>query len=216
LYWRRTPPDNCDVQFSIGGSCAPSGTFCSTIVPNNPLPLNIFAFYAKKEIGKVSIIWQASADKDEVFIVERSSNGFDFQEIGYIKVSESTSYSTNYQFDDINPFNGNNYYRLKLLTADGNVSYTNVIVIVNTVAKNLISIEPNPSFGRLIIRQNLGKVAQAKVYVYNSMGQLVYQASKPNLSNDWEINPTGLLSGIYAIRVLLDDIIYENKTQVIR
>ena len=51
----------------------------------------------------------------------------------------------NYNFTDLNPVTGNNFYRLKMIDIDGKFSYSSVIAIRISDAAFKLSAYPNPA-----------------------------------------------------------------------
>ena len=87
------------------------------------------------------------------FVVEKSSDSIDFNSIGIVVANTSTG-ANNYQFTDKNLINGINYYRLKILNADGTFQYSSIQSINNTQNIFVIGIFPNPVTARNILHIN--------------------------------------------------------------
>ncbi|MGB8195317.1 MAG: hypothetical protein WCF67_25520, partial [Chitinophagaceae bacterium] len=101
-----------------------------TIVTDNfALPVQLLTFYGNVTNHKVVLIWKtARFETGDVFEIERSTNGTDFQKIGSVNVARVAN-SSDYTFDDNAPTNGLNYYRLKMLSVDGSITYSSIIAI---------------------------------------------------------------------------------------
>ncbi len=115
-------------------------------VGNNPLPIELISFTARKESHQVVLEWTTATEiNNDYFSIERSANGVDFYVIGHLNGSGNSNRLINYSYIDISPLSGNNYYRLKQTDYDGTFSYSE-IVVVNHHEEFLLTINifPNP------------------------------------------------------------------------
>lgn len=97
------------------------------------LPVNLLHFNAtqNKRDGMVKVFWLTAAESNlEKFVIERSLNGSEFEAIGEI-IATNTTEQQAYEIYDPNPFQGVNYYRLKVLDQNRAVDYS-PIRAVNT------------------------------------------------------------------------------------
>ncbi|GBL35456.1 hypothetical protein EMGBS15_10510, partial [Filimonas sp.] len=58
------------------------------------------------------------------FEIEKSADKTAFAKIGEIKAIGNTSDISDYTFNDASPYNGSNYYRLKITDIDGQFAYS--------------------------------------------------------------------------------------------
>jgi photosystem II stability/assembly factor-like uncharacterized protein len=105
------------------------------------LPINLISFSGNRNDNASQLHWitanQSSGDK---FEIERSYNGLQFVKVGTITGSASTQY--NFIDTIIAPVL---YYRLKIVTANGNISYSNTIFFKDAIAlQNDIRLTRNP------------------------------------------------------------------------
>lgn len=108
---------------------------------NNPLAVKYIQFNGEFIKDRVFLNWKTENEvKTQKYIVEKSSDGINFNEIG-IQIPKF-NLSNNYQFIDLHPFDGKNYYRIAELDESGKVSYTNIIVL-ETEDITKINIYPN-------------------------------------------------------------------------
>jgi hypothetical protein len=147
---------------SIGGTGsidAPNSEICNdpAIDPadlsctdqNGTLPVDVISFSAHHENNMVELSWITSSEENfNYFSLERSSDGYDFQEIG--RIYSQSNYSVQlktYQFVDEMPLEGYSYYRLKATDFDGYMEYHGIVSVrVNDINRKL-TIFPNPSDG---------------------------------------------------------------------
>jgi hypothetical protein len=104
------------------------------------------------------------------FDIEKSKDKFNFLKINTMQAFNSIN---TYHWVDANPGTGNNYYRIRSVAINGNVTYSNIMKINNEKANTGISIYPNPAtiynFNLQMINQQPGVY---KIKLLNSSGQL--------------------------------------------
>ena len=99
------------------------------------LPVELTDFFAEYVDEAVHLYWQSGAEYNtDYYLVEYSRDGILFEEIGVRDAVALPGQLTNYDFIDVNPGFGNLYYRLKIMDADGQFSYspTRAVRIKNT------------------------------------------------------------------------------------
>lgn len=112
------------------------------------LPISIVSFNGKLSNQSVLLNWSTAYEKNTShFILSRSTDGVNFEEIKTIDAAENTSQTTTYSFTDHElPLNASQiYYRLVLIDKDGLLSYDDTINIKLSFEKeNDIQLFPNP------------------------------------------------------------------------
>ena len=90
------------------------------------LPVTLLDFSAKTIGKQIAINWQTSTELNTAnFIIQRSTDGSTFTDIGTVKAIGSGANS--YSFTDKTPTNGINYYRLKSVDKDGSLSFSKIV-----------------------------------------------------------------------------------------
>ena len=109
-------------------------------------PVTWLSFIANKKDDGVLLDWETAGEEtnNNYFSVERSRDGQDFYDIGSVKSKGILSQTAEYDFTDVEPLNGENYYRIKQVDLNGNYTYTDVKNI-NFENASAITIYPNPS-----------------------------------------------------------------------
>ena len=107
------------------------------------LPLRLITISAKKENRSVILNWQTDNEVNvDRFEVERSSDGTNFKKINNVQ-ARNQSEKNNYRFKDVQPGQGTNYYRIKIVDRDGTFKYSSVIKI-NIDNFSIFQVYPNP------------------------------------------------------------------------
>lgn len=93
--------------------------------------------------------WKTATQlNNDYFVVEKSRNGIDWEQLVMVKGAGTTYIPMEYLETDMNPYEGMNYYRLKQVDIDGKYSYSNIVAVefkkrLSTIIKDPI-IFPNP------------------------------------------------------------------------
>jgi hypothetical protein len=161
------------------------------------LPVVLTSFSAQAEKGQVAVNWTTSQEANsDYFEVQRSSNGAEFVTAGRVKESGDVTRTTSYHFTDRQPFDGDNYYRLKQVDRDGKTSYS-MIVRVKFKAEVLVRKMVNPVHDQLILELYQQPTAGSGIEVYDMNGQLLRrQALNNKLIN---LNISTLSQGSYLL-----------------
>lgn len=118
---------------------------------SGPLPLTLVTFTGIKTASTTSQLkWTTSNEKDfELFEVQKSADAKSFEAIGKVYANETIgTYQKSYGFIDNNATSLKNYYRLKMIDADGSFSYSKIINIKNEGTGSIVGeFYPNPIAG---------------------------------------------------------------------
>lgn len=175
--------------------------FCS----RNVLPIELVSFMVFADECDVSIEWRtASETNNSHFVIERSSNGIDYEDIAHVEGAGTSTEPIDYSHID-QPGFGNYYYRLRQVDFDGTSTTSRVryVSVENCGAFNPI-LYPNPASGTV----NVDFVAQsdglASFAIYSMNGQLMTVYEK-NVSKGEEVtavlNIGGLANANYIVRL---------------
>ncbi len=117
----------------------------------SPLPVELTDFSGTATADFNHLKWTtASETGNDYFTLERSTDGVTFQELGRVDGAGNSTQLLNYSFDDTNPFEGTNYYRLKQTDFNGHFTYSNMISLnFNRGNMAVNNIRPNPTNGEL-------------------------------------------------------------------
>ena len=92
-----------------------------------PLPVKFVGFTLSQKDRDVLVQWSTSEEYNaNMYEVERSINGTDWNVIAYVTAAGNTTSLTNYSYRDKNITSKAAYYRIKQVDLDGRFSYTPV------------------------------------------------------------------------------------------
>jgi len=200
--------------------------FTLVIRQDPALGIHLLSFGAAKATGGAQVTWTTENEQNYTnFTVERSSDGgITFAVLGGFASSELGTYS----FLDKNPALAADMYRLKIEDINGTITYSNIVTLVygsstttTTVAKNNISIYPNPSTGIINLAINPASNSVQKISSLNTGSGTVQTASTTqaydikiisitgsvikattSTTASWQDNVSNLTPGTYIIQVV--------------
>ena len=120
----------------------------STDAGDNPLPIELVFFDAEALENAVRLFWQTASEEDnEFFVVERSIDGQNFEEIIRIPGAGTIFEPQNYEVFDERPLIGLSFYRLRQIDFDGTTTVSNIrsVRIEGSLSDFDVSVFPNPA-----------------------------------------------------------------------
>ena len=160
------------------------------------LPVTLDLFTAVTKNKTIQTNWHTATELNTShFIVQHSTDGNSFTDIGTIKAIGSGANS--YSFTDETPTNGINYYRLKSVDKDGSLSFSKLVsASLTTNNSPLTTIYPNPAKDNVTIKGN----HISSVQVFDNMGRVVKVVSLKDATNP-VLSVNSLAAGVYHLRV---------------
>lgn len=113
---------------------------------NNPLPITINYFNGTRSNGNHLLNWKVTcvSTPSATIDMERSTDGRNFSSI-YSIFATALRCQQPFDHTDSQPAKGINYYRLKMTDADGKVTYSTTVTLINAVKGiEVMNIAPNP------------------------------------------------------------------------
>jgi hypothetical protein len=177
-------------SFTLGGSSA---------YPNNPLPIPLSEWTAYRDMNGVILQWSTPDEThSRGYIVERSVNGTIFTPVSPLIASQHIPAFT-YILNDKHPPVGHNYYRLKIIDADGKAYFSNIIEVIMPVLPAL-RVYPNPAREKIFIKI-LDQSSISTLAVVNITGSVVKWIKVSNLTIV-SVDILNLSPGLYYIKTM--------------
>jgi hypothetical protein len=169
------------------------------------LPVELVRFTGRETDGKVLLEWETASElNNEGFQIERSTDGFRWEEIGFVPGNGTANEEHNYSCWDEKPLPGVNYYRLRQMDFDGKEEYSEVVPIDLLALGALTGLGlrayPNPVAGgelTVVLPENLE--GETPVQLFDAAGRLVRSAEMSVGANSLDVR--GLAAGVYWLRV---------------
>jgi len=163
------------------------------------LPVTWLSFDATLEDGPtVYLNWKTASEIDnEGFYIERSFNGHDFQEIGYVEGNGTVQTMSEYAFIDYEPGSKINYYRLRQQDFDGQFEYSETrVVSLSEISQ--VKIIPNPNNGKFLVEWNaIREGMNIGIELVDMSGVVLYQGQSASESSAVSDIP----QGVYILRL---------------
>ena len=155
----------------------------------SPLPVQLKNIAATIKTNCVEVAWTVANEIGiKEYIIERSTEN-NFSAIGSVNANHKTAYS----FVDASPVYPS-YYRLKIISLDGSIKYTNSL-LVNQLP-NHISIYPNPVSNNLTVA---GLVGKSTLKITDIAGKTMLEQN--TRANSLNIDLSGLKTGTYVLSI---------------
>jgi hypothetical protein len=98
----------------------------------SPLPVDLVNFFGRQEKSGILLNWNTASESDnDYFEIWRSSEADNFTLIGKVNGNGTTTAPIAYEFIDISPLPGLNYYQLRQVDYNGTPELSNIVVVLN-------------------------------------------------------------------------------------
>ena len=171
------------------------------------VPVELTSFEATAAGDNVNLKWSTATEENNYgFEVQRKTGDGEFQKVGFIPGSGTTTEIKNYSYNDSKLAGGTYTYRLKQQDYNGTFEYSNEIqVIVNVpLVYSLEQNYPNPFNPSTKIAYTLADEGLVTLAIYNLLGERVavlvndvQKAGKYNI----EFKAGDLASGVYIYKL---------------
>lgn len=167
------------------------------------LPINLLSFTGEQVDKKHLLKWITAQEQDAAYFdVERSADARQFTSIGRVTAAGNSSTEKRYSLTDAAPMEGNNYYRLKLVDADGTFKYSNIILLKILGNKATISVFPNPTTKTLnVLLGGLNDNSNVNAAVYDMNGRYLQGITLKKTNAAFNFDVERLPAGVYNLRI---------------
>jgi hypothetical protein len=183
--------DISNVDFAIQGSV--------------PVSLLTFDAHAKEKYN-VLLTWATSQEINTTgFDIEISSDGQQFNNLGFVNGHGNSSVTQQYQYQVDNLAVGTYFFRLKIIDLNGQYIYSNVQKLTISASNQSASIYPNPTnnYFKLNPGQYTDKVFSIKII--DLVGKVVLSFPAKKYTAGFEINASGIPDGVYHVILMGND-----------
>lgn len=183
----------------------------------NPLPIVINYLNGTKSNGNHLLNWKATCVSVPSVTIElqRSTDGRNYSGI-YSIFATATRCQQPFDYTDNQPAKGINYYRLKITDADGKVTYSSIVSLINAVKGiDVMNIAPNPIVNSAFnLKVSAAAKTKMEIVITDMQGRILQQQSVNLLAgfNNIPMNVRNLAAGTYQLVGYTE----EGKTKVLR
>jgi len=170
------------------------------------LPVTLLNFTAALNGKSVLLQWTTSKEiNTKTFVVQRSHDGSNFDNIGTVNAIGNSTEKTSYQFTDVAALNttaNKLYYRLQMVDKDGRSTYSKIATINFNSDKQFV-IYPNPVKDQLLVSSN-GSLSRIEMRITDQNGRIVYKQQLENMQagSGNKINVAKLQKGVYYLQII--------------
>ena len=184
---------------------------------DNVLPVELTLFSSNCDNDYSFISWQTASEHNSAsFILERSADGTQWDEIIEMDAAGNSNSKIDYQYEDFESYRFVGYYRLIQIDIDGKESIYGPISSLCAVDEMNISLYPNPTENDFDIKIEADQEGSYTVSFEMEDGKILDQF-EINLTKGMNLIPMqyeGLNSGIYRITLANNDKKHFKKVSV--
>lgn len=175
-------------------------TSSSTVCVNctSSLPVELLRFNVTKADNYVICTWETASELNcDYFILERSSDGMNFEPYGQMDGAGTSAQVHTYTLYDSSPItDGVSYYRLAQYDFDGTINYSEIRSINFSASPN-VTVIPNPSTGAFrVIAEHIDLTTLS---LNSVLGQQVLPVHVSELEEEVILQFSDLPEGIYFL-----------------
>ncbi len=197
--------DVCDYQITltnITGGCV-------------VLPVDFLGLNAYRNENDVHLSWKTMSEVgNQYFIIERSTDGADYEEIGRINSIGDHHIEHVYQFTDDSAPSRNVYYRLSEFSNENEKTTLAIKYIKGETTDDYFNAYPNPTEGLLNVEfSQISPRLNSKIEIYNYQGEIIYSETfeSSNGFNSRQINLHDFRSSNYLLRLTNDEKTFSSR-----
>jgi len=168
------------------------------------IPVNLVSFNAQPNGKNILLSFKTATEtNNKGFVIERSTNGTNFDRIGWVNGQGTTNLETRYIYTDnyVQP-EVLYYYRLRQIDNDGHEKLSEIRSAKIKGSGVIVTVSPNPASDhiKLFIA---GTSGAAHVQLINAAGQVVKKWRDVSALNGvTTLDVSGLSSGMYSIMII--------------
>ena len=182
------------------------------------LPVSLISFTGAKQ-GSSNVLYWTTANEinNKGFEIQRSADGVTFTDLDFVSskaAGGNSSNSLSYEYTDNSPLTGTNYYRLKQIDNNGNVTYSTVVVLTRTVKNvQIVSIAPNIVTNQTILSLVTGKEGNVSIRIVDAIGRVLSVKTEylNSGNNSILLNLGYLAAGMYNLQVIDEDTVVSQR-----
>ncbi len=173
----------------------------SACVQASVLPLHLISFTAKAAGNFVKLGWMTANEQNiKYFDVEHSADGRVFTKLGQVQASFNSTVQNTYSFIDSMPLQKINFYRLRMVDADGTYTYSMIEPVTINTHQHAFSIFPNPASDKITIQIFAGGLFELRLVNADGM---IFKKEVLQLPGNTPVsmNVSSLPKGVYFLIV---------------
>jgi hypothetical protein len=167
------------------------------------VPVELTAFFVLNTDKGILLKWTTATESNNSgFMIERSSDKINFNEVAFINGRGTTTEVSDYEYVDIISSPGKYYYRLKQIDFDGSFYYSKVVEteVEGSQVFVLSQNYPNPFNPSTMIKFSLPVDSYVSIELFNTLGEKVDELTNRDYSignHEISFDASKLSNGVY-------------------
>jgi len=185
---------NTDAGTDGKGTLTFDDFFLTRVISQAPLPVHFSSFNARSAGASVALTWNIEAEQNvKGYEVERSNDGRNFTNIGFVGAASQSSYS----YTDNRPL-ASGYYRIKSVDIDGKFLYSTVISFKG--GKSVVVLRAFMSNQNTLTIQHDAAQSGSRISISSADGRLIKSLSPSAGTQQTVVNVSSARAGLYLVR----------------
>jgi photosystem II stability/assembly factor-like uncharacterized protein len=190
--------------------------------PHSFVPVELISFTSSASGNNVLLKWNTTTElNNQGFDVERASIPGQWEKIGFVTGSGTTTEKRSYIYEDNALDPGTYYYRLKQIDYDGSFEYSDEIEVEITAPFNFVLEQnyPNPFNPTTKIKYSVPNDGLVNIAIYNVLGEKVadlVNTFQKTGHHEIDFNANELASGLYMYRMEAGEFVSVKKMLLLK
>jgi hypothetical protein len=167
----------------------------------NPLPGTVNYLNGVKQNGRHILQWKLTCNSNLTIMLERSAGDQNFSTIDTVNATAFRCLQP-FEYADLFPLKGTNYYRLKIAGENGKITYSNVIVLFNnSTGFEIVHFLPAVVMHYALLNISAAQKATVNIVITDIAGKQVQSIVRSLIAgnNQFVLNLQSLRAGTYQI-----------------
>jgi hypothetical protein len=161
-------------EFEVNSFSGGTGGVASGLTSGS-LPVELVDFKVSQVANTALLEWTSATEiNTEVYEIERSVDGAVFEVIGEQAAAGNSQAAISYNFTDGSPVEGRNYYRLRMVDADGSFGYSEVRTLTFESELLTLSAYPNPFTADFTVTFTTEQLGSAQISLFDAAGKQIH------------------------------------------
>lgn len=164
------------------------------------LPVELLSFEVFDQLQHVELNWITVSERNtDFYIIERSLDGLNWTDIGYVKATNEPNHKQAYSYFDKLPLTGVSYYRLRIVDFDRSMSYSPIKSIIYISSEITVTVVPNPANNNVSINSSI-PIMFIRCEVLEVTGKRISPVITTQNETQLNIDFTTYARGIYLLK----------------
>ncbi|PZR28105.1 MAG: hypothetical protein DI535_08085 [Citrobacter freundii] len=165
------------------------------------LPVNWISFTGQLDNQQTKLQWITADETNNAgFEVQRKTAAdTDFVTIGRVAAATIKAAANTYNYYDLNPASGANYYRIKQIDRDSHSSFSKTISVENKSTSSMLTVYPNPVVSQLFVKDLTENISYLRLFTVD--GRKIQELSNIAKGQTATLQTSGLPKGTYLVQI---------------